>query len=206
MLYFRRNRAGVGARGHLRSDADDDAGHVLVAGRAPGSSRALRGELYMIARTPRNTGPKIAEPDGRIALGRRHEHGLAGQPPRHVPGVIVAIAEEEDEVEIGAPRGRGSRSSAGLAGPSLSSQASSSASECALVEHARAIAGRTRAGCRSCATGKRRTGTPLTCSTPAGQLVAPRDVVARAGRDDLDLARAAPGVRRCSARAVPRRR
>ena len=29
---------------------------------------------------------------------------------------------------------------------------------------------------------------PFTCSTPGGQLVPPRDVVARAGRQDLDLA------------------
>ncbi len=35
--------------------------------------------------------------------------------------------------------------------------------------------------------GNRRTVTPLTCSTPAGSSLLPGDVVARAGREDLDL-------------------
>ena len=53
--------------------------------------------------------------------------------------------------------------SAGLAGPSLSSHASSSASECVLLEHAARTAGRSDADARSRLTGKRRTGMPLTC-------------------------------------------
>ena len=94
------------------------------------SSPALPCELYMTARTPRNVGPKIASPiaGSRSAVGTSTAFDV--DPPRAVPGVVVAVAEEQDEIELRRPHARGSRRARGWPGPSLSSHASSSAIEC----------------------------------------------------------------------------
>ena len=57
--------------------------------------------------------------------------------------------------------------SAGLTGPWLSSQASSSATECISSNTSDERRAKSRAS-RSCATGKRSTGMPLTRVSPAG--------------------------------------
>ena len=88
---------------NLRSDADDDA-RALPPTDALDSARSSN-ELYMSARTPRKTGAKIAEPDRRIALGRRDEDRLLRHRPGAVPRVVVAVAEEHEKIEI--VRGRG---------------------------------------------------------------------------------------------------
>ena len=64
------------------------------------------GELYMIARTPRNTGANIASPiaGSRSAVGTRI--GLAGSRARAVIRVVVAVAEEEEVVERRRDRAR----------------------------------------------------------------------------------------------------
>ena len=41
----------------------------------------------------------MPRPDRRVALGRRHEDGFAGDGPGAMKGVIVAITEEHEPVE-----------------------------------------------------------------------------------------------------------
>ena len=94
------------------------------------------GELYISARTLRNIGWKIDRPivASRSAVGTRIARD--GGRARAVERVVVAIAEEEAEVVVAGVLARCSRSSAGLVGPSASSQSSSSPSECGCVEDA----------------------------------------------------------------------
>ena len=85
-----------------------------------------------------------------------------------MPGVVIAIAEEDDEVERRRAACSTCRTSSGLAGPSLSSQRELVGNRVRLVEDLRRERRPKSCGLRSCATGKRRTVTPFTCSTPAG--------------------------------------
>ena len=57
------------------------------------------GELYISARAARNTGAKIDRPSAGVALGGRHQDRLVRHAAHAVPGVVVAIAEEQEEVE-----------------------------------------------------------------------------------------------------------
>ena len=56
-----RGAFGLGGRRNLRTDSDGDAGDVGVAVEPLMSARSS-GELYVIARTPRSTAPKISSP------------------------------------------------------------------------------------------------------------------------------------------------
>ena len=143
-----RKRVGVASRRHLRADADDHAGHVVVAGHRL-EQRALLGRVVHAARGRRGgsagrspaRAPRRARRSGtRIALSRHR--------PRAVIRVVVAQAEEQEEVVVACVLRRCSRISAGLVGPSASSQASSSLSECVCVEDALRPARRSRAGSR----------------------------------------------------------
>ena len=90
----------------------------------------------MTARTPRNIGRKIDRPIARRVRRSARESRAVGGRARAVIRVVVAIAEEEAEVVVARHAVRCNRSSAGLVGPSASSQSSSSASECGCVEDA----------------------------------------------------------------------
>ena len=54
----------------------------------------------MIARTPRKIGPKSAEPQRRIAFRGRDEQRASGDGPRSVVGLVVARTEQDDVVEF----------------------------------------------------------------------------------------------------------
>ncbi len=108
-------------------------------------------ELYMIARTPRKIGPKIDSPiaGSRSAVGT--STALAATRAHAVEGVVVAVAEEDEEVERRQPIARRTRPLPGLAGPSLVEPGE-------LVGH-RVLRGRTRRaiGARTRAAGARAT-------------------------------------------------
>ena len=126
------------------------------------------------------------QPDRRVALGGRHQDRARRRGAHAVVRVVVAVAEEEAVVVVAGVLRRCSRRAPGSSVPRRrASRARRRAS--AAARRRDPIARRTTSGSRSCFTRKRRTGTPLTCSTPARQLVAPRDVVGRARRQDLDL-------------------
>ena len=125
------------------------------------------------------------QPDGRVALGRRHEHGLLGHRARAVVGVVVAVAEEQDVVELVADPGDVS-----MQRRARRPLAVEPAQFVLRGSEARRTPVRPRAEVPQVAlatTGKRRTGTPFTRSTPGRQLVTPGDVVARARGEDFDL-------------------
>ena len=144
-------------------------------------------ELYMSARAPRNTGAKDRQADRRIALGRRHEHGLVGHRARAVPRVVVAVAEEDEEVELaGRPLDVPDERRARRA---LRSRASAArrASECGCSKTELRAAAELDRCCAAARPGNRRTLMPLTVVVARRQLVLPGDVVARAGREHFDV-------------------
>ena len=55
-------------------------GHVVCCRRRVWISARSSNELYISARTPRNTGPNIDEAQRAVAFGRRHEDRLARRP------------------------------------------------------------------------------------------------------------------------------
>ncbi len=124
-------------------------GHVAVAGRRL-DHRALFGRVVHDGRARRGT-------PGRRSTGRspdrapRSARGRPSPAPRRapMPRVVVAIAEEDDEVERRRPRGSTCSTSAGLAGPSLSSQRELVGDRVRLLEDAGASAARSRCGLRS---------------------------------------------------------
>ena len=82
---------------HLRPDADDDRGHVVVARDRLDHRLLFRRVVHQRAHASKER-LKHAEADRRIALGRRHEHGAAGAGPRPVIRLVVAVAEEQAEI------------------------------------------------------------------------------------------------------------
>ena len=88
----------IGSRRHLRADAHDDAGHMLVAGRALDHGALLVRVVHDAAYAAKRRAEE-RQADGRIAFRRRDEDRFVRKPSRTVPGVIVAIAEEEHVVE-----------------------------------------------------------------------------------------------------------
>ena len=181
----RRKRAGIGALRHLRSDADDDARHVAVAGRRL-DHRALFVRVVHDGAHAAEDRAEDRQADRRIALRGRHEHGLAGDAARAVERVVVAVAEEDDEVEAGGRSRRGSRPAPGS--PALRCRARRarrrSSAACSKTR-ARPPAELERLAFVRDRKASHRDAVDL---LDAGrQLVAPGDVVARAGRDDFDL-------------------
>ena len=83
-------------------------------------------------------------------------------------------------------RRAGARRAPGMTGPCSSSHRRSSSSVCSKKQTLFAT-GKKTSRRRSRATGKRRTVTPFTCETPAGQDVLPAQVVGGGGGEDLDL-------------------
>ena len=175
---------GVGSRRHFRSHADDDAGDVLVARRIL-DHRPL---FVRVVHDPADASehrPEYRQADGCIPFGRRYEDGFGRQPSRAVPGVIVAIAEEQDVVE-GVGRAREVVDEGGAGRPFAVQPGQLVGEGMGLLEYpARAaaelermtFAGHGEAADRNTVDGL----------GPRRELVTPADVVARAGRDDLYL-------------------
>ena len=149
---------------NLRSHADHDA-RTLTAAHMLEQRTLLERVVHHRAGAAEHRLEHL-QPDGRIALRGRHEHRLGGHGPHAVPRVVVAIAEEDEEVERRL-FSRRCRMRAGLVGPSLSSQRSSSASEC-VRSNTRCESRPNSSVRRGRDTGNRLTLMPLTFSSPAG--------------------------------------
>ena len=100
MSNFWRKRAGVRALGNLRADADDHAGHRLVV-RDALDQRALF-ERVVHERAHAAEDRRIdAEAERAVALGRRHQDRLRRHRAAAVERVVIAEAEEDEEVVVG---------------------------------------------------------------------------------------------------------
>ena len=88
----------LGALGNLRSDADDDAGTLALAHVL--DQRALLERVVHDGADAAEHRLKDRQADRRIALGRRHEDRLVRHRAGAVPRVVVAVAEEDEEIEL----------------------------------------------------------------------------------------------------------
>ena len=199
---------GIGARRHVRPDADDDAGHVARCPTIAWIIARSSNELYMSARTPRNIGAEDREarsPASRSAVGTRIAFGR--HRARAVVGVVVAEAEEEEEVVARALRVATCAMSAGLVGPSLSSQRELVGDRVRLRRRrARDRAAEVARDRARATTGKRRTAHAVDLSR---RRPATRCATSRSRGRTWSAPRprgAAPGARRRSGRAARRRR
>ena len=82
---------------HLRPDADDDPGHVVIA-RDRLNHRLLFGRVVHQRAHASKERLKQPKADRRIALGGRHEDRPRGRGPRAVIRLVVPVAEEQAEV------------------------------------------------------------------------------------------------------------
>ena len=156
MLYFCRNRAGCGFVRHVRSDADDDAGHVVVAGDRL-DHRPLFGRVVHERAHAAEHRLEDRQADRRVALGRRHENRARRGRARAVVRVVVAVAEEEAVVVVGGVLARCSRRAPGSS--ALRRRASRARRRASAAARRRASDRRPKtSGSRSCFTVKRRTG------------------------------------------------
>ena len=171
---------------HVRSDADDDAGDLLVAGDGV-NHRPLFGRVVHHRADAAEQRLEDRQADRGVALGGRHEDRARAGGARAVVGVVVAVAEEQAVVVARRRVSRRSRSAPGWSGP-------------------RRRASRARRRANGGAGRRDRTASPNTqrialvlhaepadrhavdCLDAGRQLVAPRHVVGRAGRQHLDLA------------------
>ena len=85
---------------HVRPDADDDAGDVVVAGDRL-DHRPLFGRVVHQRAHAAEHRLEDRQADRRVALGRRHENRAAAGGARAVVGVVVAVAEEQAVVVVG---------------------------------------------------------------------------------------------------------
>ena len=185
MLYFCRNRFGCGFCGTSDPTPTTTPGTVDCR-RPPGSSPALRASCTSArARRGRSAGTSTGRSPRRARPSARESRVPATARAPWIR-VVIAVAEEQAVVVVGRRACARWSTSAGLVGPSASSQSSSSPIECgcsktrsdrrpnseriALVLHAKA---------------PHRNAVDL--SRRPAELVAPRDVVGRARRQDLDV-------------------
>ena len=140
---------------------------------------------------------------------RRVRRSARGSPCRHgthaVIRVVVAEAEEDEEVEVARVRLDVRRSALGLVGPSASSHVSSSRSECGAA-NTRSDMPPELGRIALAVDGKAPHRDAVDDLGAGGERVAPRDVVGRARRQHLDLDVPWRDARRCTARAARRRR
>ena len=96
---FWRARAGIDRGRDVGPDADDHAGHLLVGRHGMNQGLFLVRVVHDRAHAAKD---RAEEPESqrRIAFGGRDEHRAAGNRPRAVVGVVVARAEQDDVVEF----------------------------------------------------------------------------------------------------------
>ena len=88
---------------NLRADADDDA-RTAAAAHALDERPFLERVVHERPRAAKHRRRRSTGPTAGIAFGRRHEHRLVRHGARAVPRVVVAVAEEHEEVELGRAR------------------------------------------------------------------------------------------------------
>ena len=169
ILNFCRKRHGCGALGNRRIRRRRPRPGTGGVARRGLDQRALFERVVHERAHAAEHRPEDRQANRRIALRGRHEHRLVRHRARAVPRVVVAIAEEDEEVELGAPRCSTCSISAGLAGPSLSSQRELVGDRVRLARTPARDRRPKSCGLRACA--HRESGarvTPLTCSSPGG--------------------------------------
>ena len=149
----------------VRSDADDDAGHALVAGDGL-NHRPFFGRVVHDRPHAAEQRLEDRQTDRGVAFGGRHENRPRPRGARAVVGVIVAVAEEQAVVVVGGVfRDVVDERRAGRA---LGVEPVELVAERVALPKTRSERLPNTCGSRSCLTRNRRTGMPFTASTPAG--------------------------------------
>ena len=104
-LNFCRKRARVAVIGNVGSDADHDPRHVVVARNGLDQRTFLERVVHECAHAAKD-GSKDPEPQRAITLGGRNRRCLGCDRTHSVIRVVIAEAEEDEEVER-VPRGLG---------------------------------------------------------------------------------------------------
>src|SRR4029079_18948735 len=90
---------GVRAVRHVGADSDDDARNRWISGGGLNHRALLRRVVHQRANAAEYRAEN-GESDRGIALGGRHEHGLVRDAARQMPRMVVAVAEEDHEIEL----------------------------------------------------------------------------------------------------------
>ena len=169
---------------HVRADADDNAGNLVIAGDGM-DHRAFFGGVVHHAANASKQRLEDREANRFVALGRGHEHRARRRRSGAVIRVVVPVAEEDEEVVVGGVRGdvlrqRTARGSLSVDPAELVRQ------RMGLVEHTIRLLGEPVG-----------IALPLHAKPPhrhavdrldaGGALVAPRHVVGRARRQHFDV-------------------